>query len=276
MCIVFNSLYSLNTCWCPFFNWSSVSGISMWIDLDWNYLLLLVYIPPVFHCFVFTLEYVSMRLWIRLKFYYIHKCSNFSSLINPASFSSSDNTESRERSFNRNLWISTREFVPNPVTSFFTTNWKISLNTGSSKKMGGIWNRYNLKCTRRIYTFGILKCSEKFRVLDVLSYISIRAPFVALETSKRNSISCHIFWTMSRVTVSMADVILSCRCWIFLIFSAYTMFLMYPHRKKSSGERSGLRGGQVIGSPFQSRYQGISHLKRQSQSNWNGEELRLA
>jgi hypothetical protein len=30
---------------------------------------------------------------------------------------------------------------------------------------------------------------------------------------------------MSRVTVSMADVILSCRCWIFLIFSAYTMFL---------------------------------------------------
>ena len=54
---------------------------------------------------------------------------------------------------------------------------------------------------------------------------------------------------MSRVTVSMADVILSCRCWIFIIFSAYTMFLMYPHRKKSSGERSGLRGGQGIG-PF--------------------------
>ena len=55
---------------------------------------------------------------------------------------------------------------------------------------------------------------------------------------------------MSRVTVSMADVILSCRCWIFLIFSAYTMFLMYPHRKKSSGERSGLRGGQGIGPPL--------------------------
>ena len=33
------------------------------------------------------------------------------------------------------------------------------------------------------------------------------------------------------------------------IFSAYTMFLMYPHRKKSSGERPGLRGGQGIG-PF--------------------------
>jgi len=55
---------------------------------------------------------------------------------------------------------------------------------------------------------------------------------------------------MSRVTVSMVDVILSCRCWIFLIFSAYTMFLMYPHRKKSSGERSGLRGGQAIGPPL--------------------------
>ena len=55
---------------------------------------------------------------------------------------------------------------------------------------------------------------------------------------------------MSRVTVSMADVILSCRCWIFLIFSAYTIFLMYPHRKKSSGERSGLRGDQGIGPPL--------------------------
>jgi len=37
---------------------------------------------------------------------------------------------------------------------------------------------------------------------------------------------------MSRVTVSMADVNLSCRCWIILIFSAYTMFLMYPHQEK--------------------------------------------
>jgi len=55
---------------------------------------------------------------------------------------------------------------------------------------------------------------------------------------------------MSRVTVSRSDVILSCRCWIFLIFSAYTMFLMYPHRKKLSGERSGLQGVQGIGPPL--------------------------
>jgi len=55
---------------------------------------------------------------------------------------------------------------------------------------------------------------------------------------------------MSRVTVSMADVILSCKCWIFRTFSAYTMFLIYPHRKKSIGERSGLRGGQGIGPPL--------------------------
>ena len=48
-------------------------------------------------------------------------------------------------------------------------------------------------------------------------------------------------------TVSMADVILSCRCWLFLTFSAYTMCLMYPHRKKSSGERSGIRVAQGIG-----------------------------
>ena len=32
--------------------------------------------------------------------------------------------------------------------------------------MDGIWNRFNLKSIRRIYTSGILKCSEKFEVLD--------------------------------------------------------------------------------------------------------------
>ena len=41
------------------------------------------------------------------------------------------------------------------------------LCTGLSKKMDGIWNRYNLKSTGRIYTFGVLKCSEKFKVLDL-------------------------------------------------------------------------------------------------------------
>ena len=34
--------------------------------------------------------------------------------------------------------------------------------------MDGNCNRYNLKNTRRIYTFGILKCSEKFKRLDLL------------------------------------------------------------------------------------------------------------
>ena len=42
-----------------------------------------------------------------------------------------------------------------------------NINTGSSEKMDGIWNRYNLKSTGRIYTFGVLKCSEKFKVLDL-------------------------------------------------------------------------------------------------------------
>ena len=37
--------------------------------------------------------------------------------------------------------------------------------------MDGIWNRYNLKSTGRIYTFGVLKCSEKFKVLDLPYYI---------------------------------------------------------------------------------------------------------
>ena len=47
----------------------------------------------------------------------------------------------------------------NPNTQFH--------NIGLSKKMDGIWNRYNLKSTGRIYTFCVLKCSEKFKVLDL-------------------------------------------------------------------------------------------------------------
>ena len=39
--------------------------------------------------------------------------------------------------------------------------------TESLKKMDGIWNRYNLKSTGQISTFGILKRSEKFKVLDL-------------------------------------------------------------------------------------------------------------
>jgi len=38
---------------------------------------------------------------------------------------------------------------------------------GSSKKMDGILNRYNLKNTGQIYKFGVLKCSENFKVLDL-------------------------------------------------------------------------------------------------------------
>ena len=49
----------------------------------------------------------------------------------------------------------------------FIVSLSLHLYTGSSKKMDGIWNRYNLKSTGRIYTFGILKCSEKFKVLDL-------------------------------------------------------------------------------------------------------------
>ena len=37
--------------------------------------------------------------------------------------------------------------------------------------MDGIWNRYNLKSTGRIYTFGVLKCSEMFKVLDLRKLI---------------------------------------------------------------------------------------------------------
>jgi len=44
-------------------------------------------------------------------------------------------------------------------------------NTGSSKKLDGIWNRYNLKSAGRIYAFGVLKRSEKFKVLDLCKSI---------------------------------------------------------------------------------------------------------
>jgi len=46
-------------------------------------------------------------------------------------------------------------------------NTYVGSYTASSKKMDGISNHYNLKSTRRIYTFCILKCSEKFKGLDL-------------------------------------------------------------------------------------------------------------
>ena len=52
-------------------------------------------------------------------------------------------------------------------TDCMNTCNRYAIYTGLSKKMDGIWNRYNLKSTGRIYTFGILKCSEKFKVLDL-------------------------------------------------------------------------------------------------------------
>ena len=53
------------------------------------------------------------------------------------------------------------------LRSLSTGNFILISITGLSKKMDGIWNRYNLKSTGRIYTFGVLKCSEKFKVLDL-------------------------------------------------------------------------------------------------------------
>ena len=51
--------------------------------------------------------------------------------------------------------------------SIYGSAVQYSATTGLSKKMDGIWNRYNLKSTGRIYTFCVLKCSEKFKVLDL-------------------------------------------------------------------------------------------------------------
>ena len=57
------------------------------------------------------------------------------------------------------------------LSLFFVFLPLLSQYTESSKKMDGIWNGYNLKSTRRIYTFGVLKCSEKFKVLDLCKLI---------------------------------------------------------------------------------------------------------
>ena len=62
-------------------------------------------------------------------------------------------------------FCSLNAIVAQPKNCPFGFNNKTELkNTESSKKMDGIWNRYNLKSTRRIYTFGVLKCSGKFKV----------------------------------------------------------------------------------------------------------------
>ena len=54
------------------------------------------------------------------------------------------------------------------VTCIYLYNCiRIGIYTGLSKKMDRIWNRYNLKSTGRIYKFGVLKCSEQFKVLDL-------------------------------------------------------------------------------------------------------------
>ena len=54
-----------------------------------------------------------------------------------------------------------------PQGVFKNKEIKSNSYTELSKKMDGIWNRYNLKSTGLIYTFGVLKCSEKFKVLDL-------------------------------------------------------------------------------------------------------------
>jgi len=59
------------------------------------------------------------------------------------------------------------ENVTQLAEQYLRRKWRTTWNTGLSKKMDGIWNHYNVKSTGRIYTFGVLKCSEKFKVLDL-------------------------------------------------------------------------------------------------------------
>ena len=53
------------------------------------------------------------------------------------------------------------------LRNFANTSKNEEACTGLSKKMDGILNCYNLKSIERIYTIGVLKCSENFKVLDL-------------------------------------------------------------------------------------------------------------
>jgi len=80
------------------------------------------------------------------------------------------------------------------------------------------------------------------------------------------------FYLVSRFLNHVSCYSFNGRCWIFLIFSAYTMFLMYPHRKKLSGKRSGLRGGQGIVPPLPIQASGSLSFKTsvRKQLKWGG------
>ena len=75
--------------------------------------------------------------------------------------------EKRSFSYCMYLDVFTKVLINSYNISHCPVIWLGKGNTGLSKKMDGIWNRYNLKSTGRIYTFGVLKCSEKFKVLDL-------------------------------------------------------------------------------------------------------------
>ena len=53
-----------------------------------------------------------------------------------------------------NLFLAKITWISSIVIEYYTDKIH-KVYTGSSKKMDGIWNRYNLKSTRRIYTFGV-------------------------------------------------------------------------------------------------------------------------
>jgi hypothetical protein len=65
-----------------------------------------------------------------------------------------------------------------------------------------------------------------------IQYISIRAPFFALQMSSLYSASYRTWESISGMTVAIVVLILSFRCRRSLIFSAYTMFLLYLQKKK--------------------------------------------
>ena len=73
---------------------------------------------------------------------------------------------------------------------------------------------------------------------------------------------------MSRVTVSVADVILVLQVLdIPYLLSVHNVLNVPPTGKNQVERDLGFEVARVLVHPFKSRHQGISHLKRHSQSN---------
>ena len=99
------------------------------------------------------------------------------------------------------------------------------------------------------YLFFFSKCNSTQEVFFTThQYTSTCAPFVARRTSNRQSISLHVFSSMSSVIVAKSSVILAfqiCNIWNWC--PKHFVFNVPPITRSQGGVISGDRGGQGVG-----------------------------